>query len=324
MLPASVKRFAWLSIAAALATIALKTLAWWLTDSVGLLSDAVESTVNLAGALMALAMLSIAARPADDDHAHGHGKAEYFASAFEGLLIVIAAACIVYAALERLSDPRPLDVVGIGIALTLVATAINYATSRTLMAAARSMQSIALEADARHLMTDVWTSVGVVVAVALVWVTGWLWLDPVIALAIALNILWAGWQLLRASAAGLMDESLPADQLGTIEAVLERYRAQGLDFHALRTRRAGTRAFITVHMLVPGRWTVKEAHDCSERVEADLRAVVTHAHVTTHVEPLHDPASELDRELDRAPSIPPDQGDGRDDHREEEHQRPAG
>lgn len=300
MLPASIRRYAWLSVGAALATIVLKALAWWLSGSVGLLSDAIESTVNLAGALMALAMLSIAARPPDAGHRHGHGKAEYFSSAFEGLLIFVAAVGIAYVAIHRLIVPRPLEAVGMGLAINIVASAINLATARTLMAAARQARSIALEADAHHLMADVWTSGGVVVGVALAWATGWLWLDPAIALAVAANVLWTGWKLMSRSTAGLMDASLPDEELAAIESVLARYRAQGLAFHALRTRQAGTRAFITLHMLVPGRWTVQQAHDCSERLESELRAVVAHANITTHVEPLEDPVSQLDRELDRS------------------------
>jgi cation diffusion facilitator family transporter len=299
MLPASLKRYAWLSIAAALSTIVLKGWAWWLTGSVGLLSDALESFVNLAGAMMALAMLSLAAMPADDNHAHGHGKAEYFSSAFEGLLIVIAAIAISYAAIERLLNPQPLEAVGIGLAVSVVASFINLATSRILMDVGQKYRSITLEADAHHLMTDVWTSAGVILGVGLVWLTGWLWLDPVIALAVAINIVWTGWRLLQRSAAGLMDVSIPQDELQTIEAVLDRYRQQGLDFHALRTRQAGSRAFISLHVLVPGAWSVQQGHDWSERIEADIRAVVAYAHITTHLEPLEDPVSLADQELDR-------------------------
>ena len=302
MLPASVKRYAWLSIAAAVATIGLKTTAWWLTGSVGLLSDALESLVNLAGALMALAMLSVAARPPDDDHAYGHGKAEYFSSAFEGFLIVLAAAGIAYAAIERLLAPRPLDTVGLGLAINIAASGINLATGRTLLAASRVTRSIALEADARHLMTDVWTSAGVVLGVALAAITGWPWLDPAIALAVAANIVWTGWKLVHRSTEGLMDVALPAEELRRIDAVLDGYRAQGLDFHAVRTRQAGTRAFITLHVLVPGRWSVQQGHDWCERIESDLRRAVPHGHVTTHLEPIEDPVSQLDRELDRPPA----------------------
>jgi cation diffusion facilitator family transporter len=299
MLPASLKRYAWLSIAAALSTILLKGWAWWLTGSVGLLSDALESFVNLAGAMMALAMLSLAARPADDNHAHGHGKAEYFSSAFEGFLILVAAILIGYAAIERLLNPQPIEAVGIGLTVSVVASIINLATSRILMDVGRKYKSITLEADAHHLLTDVWTSAGVILGVGLVWLTGWLWLDPVIALLVAMNIVWTGWQLLQRSTAGLMDVSIPEEELKAIEDVLERYRRQGLDFHALRTRQAGARAFITLHVLVPGTWTVQQGHDCSERIEADIREAVAYAHVTTHLEPIEDPVSLADQELDR-------------------------
>ncbi|MBW8459558.1 MAG: cation diffusion facilitator family transporter [Thiobacillus sp.] len=299
MLPASLKRYAWLSIAAALATILLKGWAWWITGSVGLLSDALESFVNLAGAMMALAMLTLAAMPADDNHAHGHGKAEYFSSAFEGFLIIIAAVAISYAAIDRLLNPQPIEAVGIGLAVSVVASVINLATSRILMAVGKKHKSITLEADAHHLLTDVWTSVGVIVGVGLVWLTGWLWLDPVIALLVALNIVWTGWQLLHRSATGLMDVSIPEEDRRAIESVLDSYRRQGLDFHALRTRQAGTRAFISLHVLVPGKWTIQLGHDWSERIEADIRKAVTYAHITTHLEPMEDPVSLADQALDR-------------------------
>jgi len=299
MLPASLKRYAWLSIAAALSTILLKGWAWWLTGSVGLLSDALESFVNLAGAMMALAMLTLAAMPADDNHAHGHGKAEYFSSAFEGFLILVAAVGIAYAAIDRLLNPQPLGAVGIGLAVSVAASVINLATSRILMGVGRKYKSITLEADAHHLLTDVWTSVGVIAGVGLVWATGWLWLDPVIALLVAMNIVWTGWQLLQRSASGLMDVSIPEEELMAIEAVLDDYRQQGLAFHALRTRQAGSRAFITIHILVPGAWTVQQGHDWSERIEADIRQAVSHAHITTHLEPKEDPISLADQELDR-------------------------
>ncbi|MBI1282821.1 MAG: cation diffusion facilitator family transporter [Thiobacillus sp.] len=299
MLPASLKRYAWLSIAAALATILLKGWAWWITGSVGLLSDALESFVNLAGAMMALAMLSLAAMPEDDNHQHGHGKAEYFSSAFEGLLILIAAILIGYAAIERLRNPQALEAVGIGLVVSGIASLINLATSRILMDVGRKYKSITLEADAHHLMTDVVTSAGVIAAVGLVWLTGWLWLDPVIALGVALNIVWTGWQLLHRSAAGLMDVSIPEEEISAIENVLDGYRQQGLKFHALRTRQAGTRAFISLHVLVPGAWSVQRGHDWSERIEADIRQAVVNAHITTHLEPLEDPVSLADQGLDR-------------------------
>lgn len=295
----SLTRYAWLSIAAAVATILLKGTAWWLTGSVGLLSDAIESFVNLAGALMALWMLTLAALPADDDHAYGHGKAEYFSSAFEGFLILLAAFSIGYAALSRLLDPQPLEAVGVGLLVSAAASVINLATARILMRVGREHHSITLEADAHHLMTDVWTSAGVIAGVGLVWLSGWLWLDPLLALLVAANIVWTGWQLMRRSAAGLMDASLPAAEVTQIEAQLAAYRRQGLDFHALRTRQSGSRAFVTLHVLVPGHWTVQQGHDWAERIEADVRAVIPRAHVTTHLEPLEDPLSMADKALDR-------------------------
>ncbi len=296
---ASLKRYAWLSIAAAIATILLKGWAWWMTGSVGLLSDALESFVNLAGALMALAMLSLAAMPADSRHAYGHGKAEYFSSAFEGFLILVAALLIGYAAIERLRNPQPLEAVGVGLIVSVAASIINLIAGRILLQVGRKYRSITLEADAHHLLTDVWTSVGVIIGVALVWATGWLWLDPVIALAVAMNIVWTGWKLLQRSADGLMDGSLPMDEVVTIERVLDGYRAQGLDFHALRTRQSGTRAFVSVHVLVPGAWTVQEAHDWSERIENEIRCALPHVHLTTHLEPLEDPRSHTDQHLDQ-------------------------
>ncbi len=295
----SLTRYAWLSIAAAIATILLKGVAWKLTGSVGLLSDAIESFVNLAGAIMALWMLTLAALPADDDHAHGHGKAEYFSSAFEGFLILLAAVSIGYTAIDRLMHPQPLEAVGAGLLVSVAASVINFATARILLGVGQKYNSITLEADAHHLMTDVWTSVGVIVGVGLVWMTGWLWLDPAIALLVAANIVWTGWQLMQRSAAGLMDISLPTDKLEQIETLLAAYRKQGLDFHALRTRQAGSRAFVTLHVLVPGLWTVQQGHDWAERIEADIRNTLPHAHVTTHLEPIEDPVSMVDQELDR-------------------------
>ena len=298
-LPPSLKRYAWLSIATAIATILLKGAAWRMTGSVGLLSDAIESFVNLAGALMALWMLTLAEMPADNDHAHGHGKAEYFSSAFEGFLILLAAVSIAYTAIERLLHPQPLEAVGFGLLVSVLASVLNLITARILMTVGRKRSSITLEADAHHLMTDVWTSVGVIGGVGLVWLSGWLWLDPLVALLVAANIIWTGWQLMRRSADGLMDASLPAEDLQRIEALLMTYRQNGLDFHALRTRQAGNRAFVTVHVLVPGSWSVREGHDWAERIEADVRKAIPQAHVTTHLEPIEDPLSMVDQDLDR-------------------------
>lgn len=298
-LPPSLTRYAWLSIAAAIATIILKTVAWKMTGSVGLLSDAIESLVNLAGAMMALWMLTLAALPADDDHAYGHGKAEYFSSAFEGFLILLAALSIGYAAINRMMNPQPLEAVGIGLLVSVVASVINFATARTLLIVGKKRNSITLEADAHHLMTDVWTSAGVIAGVGLVALTGWLWLDPAIALLVAANIVWTGYQLMRRSADGLMDISLPPESIQKIELLLASYREKELDFHALRTRQAGGRAFVTLHVLVPGHWTVQLGHDWAERIESDIRYALPHTHVTTHLEPLEDPASMNDQELDR-------------------------
>lgn len=298
MLANSLQRYAWLSIFTALATILLKSLAWWLTGSVGLLSDALESVVNLAGALMALAMLTLAAMPADDNHPYGHGKAEYFSSAFEGLLIVFAAISIGYAAVVRLLNPEALEDVGIGLLVSAIASALNLATGRILLNVGRVHHSISLEADAHHLLADVWTSAGVILGVGLVWLTGWLWLDPVIALLVAINIVHTGWQLLRRSADGLMDVALPLETLNVIEEVMKSYRREGIDFDELRTRQAGAHAFASLHVLVPGDWTVQKGHDYAERIEAELRAAVPYLQVITHLEPRNDPDEKMNAPLD--------------------------
>ncbi|MFO1394954.1 MAG: cation diffusion facilitator family transporter [Steroidobacteraceae bacterium] len=294
-------RYAWLSIAAALATMALKTAAWWLTGSVGLLSDALESLVNLAGALMALAMLSIAARPPDDDHAYGHGKAEYFSAGVEGGLIVIAAASIAVAAVDRLLHPRALEQVGLGLAVSVVASAVNLGVALVLLRAAKERHSVTLRANAHHLLTDVWTSAGVLAGVLAVAVTGWERLDPIVALVVAANIVWTGWRIMADSVAGLMDASLPPDEIVAIERVLAGYAGDGIEFHALRTRRAGAQRFVSVHVLVPPAWTVQRGHDLLEHIESDVRAALPPVTVFTHLEPIGDPramdANDLHRDL---------------------------
>ena len=295
----SLKRFAWLSIAAAVSTIGLKGAAWWLTSSVGLLSDALESFVNLAGAIMALAMITLAEQPADEQHAYGHGKAEYFSSGFEGLLILLAAIAIGVSATDRLLHPQPLSDVGIGLAVSVIASVLNLIVARILLTAGRRYRSLTLEADAQHLMTDVWTSVGVIVGVGATVATGRLWLDPLIALLVAGNIVWSGWKLVHRSASGLMDRALPAEDHARVVAILERYRAERIDYHALRTREAGARRFVEVHLLVPGAWSVRRGHDLAERVEGEIRLALEHTTVITHVEPLEDPVSHDDIELDR-------------------------
>jgi cation diffusion facilitator family transporter len=282
-------RFAWLSIAAAIVIIGLKGAAYALTGSVGLLSDALESLVNLVAACVALIALTVAARPADEDHPYGHDKAEYLSSGLEGALIFFAALAIGVAAIERLIYPRPLEQLGIGLALTALATLVNFAVARKLLAAGRQHDSIALEADAHHLMTDVWTSVGVVAGVGAVAIVGWPWLDPVVALAVAAKIVWTGYDLLKRSILGLMDTALPDHEQACIRQVLDRYRAHGIDYHALRTRRSGPRRFVSLHLLVPGAWTVQQSHDLSEEIEQEVRACLRNTTITTHIEPLEDP-----------------------------------
>jgi cation diffusion facilitator family transporter len=297
---ASLTRFAWLSIAAALATITLKTGAYLLTDSVGLLSDAIESFVNLAGAIMALIMLTIAARPADEIHVYGHSKAEYFASVTEGLLILGAAIGIISAAVNRLLHPRGLEQLGLGLVVSIAASAVNFIVARILLREGRNRRSISLEADAHHLTTDVWTSLGVISGVAIAGFTGWRFLDPLVAIVVALNIIWTGVQLVNRSVAGLMDAALPDFEQKLIQEVIGKYSGKGVTFHALRTRQAAARQFVSVHMLVPGEWTVHDAHHVAEDFESDIRkalgSVVT---VFTHIEPVEDELSMEDIFLDR-------------------------
>jgi cation diffusion facilitator family transporter len=294
------ERYAALSIAAALATIVLKGAAWWVTGSVGLLSDALESFVNLAAAVLALSMLRLAASPPDKDHPYGFSKAEYLAAGIEGALIVLAAAGILYAALPRLLTPAPLETPGIGLALSFVASVINLVVARILIRVGREHHSITLEADGKHLMTDVWTSAGVIVGVALVFVTGWLRLDPLIALAVAGHIVWTGVGLVRRSVAGLLDAAIhPAEQDEVTRLFAEYARRYGVNFHALRTRQAGSRRFVSFHLLVPDAWSVARAHKLSEEIESRMRSMIPNAAIFTHIEPISDPASYEDQELDR-------------------------
>jgi cation diffusion facilitator family transporter len=263
-----------LSIATAVATIVMKSAAWWITDSVGLLSDAMESFVNLASALFALMMVTIAARPADDDHPFGHTKAEYFSSGFEGLLIIGAAAGIVWAAVHRIHNPQALESLGFGVALAVVSSALNGILAWRMMAASREHRSIALEADARHLYTDVWTSAGVVVGLVLVHVTGWTWLDPLIAIAVALNILREGAQLARRSIEGLMDTAVEADVRSQIDRTLGQFAHHAIRFDHLVTRRAGQRRFLDMHMHMPADWTLGRAAALRGDVEQALMSDV--------------------------------------------------
>jgi cation diffusion facilitator family transporter len=301
----SLTRFAWLSIAAAILTLALKATAYFITGSVGLLSDAVESVVNLIGGFLALAMLTVAARPADEDHAYGHGKAEYFSSGVEGGLILVAAFSIAVAAVPRLFLPRPLQELGVGLAVSVVAAAINLVVALALLRAGRRHNSITLEASGRHLLTDVWTSAGVLAGVGAVALTGWQRLDPLVALLVAANIFRTGAGVVRRSIGGLMDTALPAEDLNSIRKVLDGYTAEGAQFHALRTRQAGARIFVSVHVLVPGEWTVQRGHELLEHIEADIRRVLPAAAVFTHLEPLDDPASWADETLERDRIGPP-------------------
>jgi len=278
-------RFIQLSIAAAVATIALKMGAWWVTGSVGLLSDALESFVNLAGASFALWMITIARMPADAEHPFGHGKAEYFSSGFEGILIFGAALAILATAAERLLHPQPLAAVDLGLVFSALSTLVNFLVARTLSRAAKAHRSVALDGDARHLMTDVWTSIGVIAGVALVALSGWLWVDPAIALAVGLNILREGARLVRGAAQGLMDQALPEDELQVVRDNLDAFAPHGLTYAHLRSRLAGHQRFVSVDIRVPGEWSVATAHMWLDRIETALALRLPGLHIITHLEP---------------------------------------
>jgi cation diffusion facilitator family transporter len=295
----SLKRYALLSLFAALTTIGLKGGAYALTGSVGLLADALESLTNLLAALAALTALGIASRPPDDEHTYGHGKAEYFASGFEGALVLVAAILIVVTAGQRLLNPQEIESLGLGLTITIIASLVNLAVARVLLGAGKRYRSIALEADAHHLMTDVWTSAGVVVGVSAAAWTGWLWLDPLVAIAVGLNIVRIGVDLIRRSMLGLLDTSLPPGELQAIERLLHGYAARGVRFHALRTRQAGAWRFVSFHILVPGEWSVQKGHDLLEEIEDAVRETVPDCTVFTHLEPLEDPLSWKDTDLIR-------------------------
>ena len=296
----NLSRYVWLSIAAAVVTIALKMAAYFYTGSVGLLSDALESIINLVAAIIALLIIKIAAAPPDDDHAFGHDKAEYFASGIEGTLIFFAAVGIVYTAVPRLFAPQPLESVGFGLIVSLVATLVNLFVGIVLIRVGKHHHSIVLEADGRHLMTDVWTSVGVITGIVIVGLTGWIILDPIIGLLVALNIVWTGFQLIKRSALGLMDTAVAPETSENIVKILDGYvSAHGIDYHALRTRQSGARKFISVHILVPDEWTVQKGHDLTEQIENDICDAISDSTVFTHLEPLEDPLSFEDLELFR-------------------------
>lgn len=292
-------RFAWLSIVTAVFTIGLKVAAYHFTGSVGLLSDALESGVNLFTAVFALITLTIAARPPDDDHAYGHSKAEYFSSGVEGGLILLAAVLISLTAVQRLIHPVPLDMLGVGLLVSFVAALSNGITGAVLLRAGKQYRSVTLTANGRHLLTDVWTTLGVLVGLTAVALTGWVWLDAVIAILVAVHIAWAGILILKEAVNGLMDSSLPEAEIAQVRNVLNRYQSEFVQYHALRTRRSGTQRFVTVHIQVPGHWSVQQGHTLLERIEFDLCQNLSPISVITHLEPVEDPVSWADISLNR-------------------------
>lgn len=283
--------YAGLSVLTSIVTIALKFSAYALTGSVGLLSDAVEALVNIVAALIALGVLAYSAAKPDREHNFGHEKAQYFSSGIEGALIFVAAGGIVWTAIPRLLEPRPIEQVTLGLVLSVLAALANAGCAWIMLRAARDHRSITLEADARHLLTDVWTTIGVFAGVLLVKWTGWLRLDPLVALAVALQIVWTGWHLMSRSFQGLMDRAIPDEDRAQVVEVLESLRHQGGDYHALRTRVAGAKSFVDVHVLLPGTMTIQEGHDLVEHLENDIRTRLPHIEVLTHLEPLEDPKS---------------------------------
>jgi cation diffusion facilitator family transporter len=294
----SLVRFAYLSVAAALVTMAIKGVAFFVTHSVGLLSDALESIVNLTAALVAVRVLNEIRKPPDKEHTYGHAKAEYFSSLFEGLLIGVAAISIAYAAIQRLLNPEEIQEISLGLTLALFASLFNLYVARLLIRRGREHRSIALEADGQHLMTDVWTSLGVLTGVGAVSITGWQVLDPLIAIIMASKIGWTGIRLTQRSIQGLMDTSLPESQLQKINEILDQYRSKDVRFHALRTRQAGAHSFISLHVITPGKWSVREGHDLLESIEKDIQKAVPLASVFTHLEPMEDPRSWEDSNLE--------------------------
>lgn len=278
-----------MSVATAVVTIVLKMAAWYVTGSVGLLSDAAESVVNLVAALIAVGAVTVAERPADDDHQYGHSKAEYFSAGVEGAMIFIAAAFILVVSIERIINPAPLESMGLGLAISVVATAINAAVGVALIRAGAKHRSPTLKADGKHLMTDVITTIGVVVGLSLAWLTGWEILDPLVAIGVGVNILFIGYKLVHESGMGLMDATLPEPDNQVIEEVLERHREPGrVDFHELRTRESGKWRFVEFHALVPGEWTVDRGHELVEKVEQAIHAALPSCHITSHLEPIED------------------------------------
>lgn len=299
--------YGWLSIAASISTITLKTYAYWLTDSVGLLSDALESIINLVAAIIMLFVLHIAAQPPDETHPYGHEKIEYFSSGAEGVMILLAAFSISMTAWERLLFPKPLQQLDLGIVISVIASVINFIVAKILIHAGKKYRSIPLESDGKHLMTDVWTTIGILLAIGIIMFANaipesvnfahqfdfkWEILDPIIAIFVALNIVLAGLQLIRRTIAGLMDVALPIEEQAQIIAVFEEFSAaQGITYHAFRTRCSGTQRFVSAHILVPGNWTVQRGHDLVEEIEQKLNAIFEHIDIDTHLEPIEDPVS---------------------------------
>lgn len=279
----------WLSIAASVLTIALKAAAYYVTDSVGFLSDAMESFINLIAGVVAFVLLKIAFRPPDKEHPFGHDKAEYFSSLIEGSLIILAAAGIGYAAIARIINPKPLGELNVGMLFSVVATIINLVTARVLLFYGRKHKSITIEADARHLMTDVWTTVGILIGILVVKFTGFYIIDPIIAIAVALGIVYTGMKLVIQSAEGLMDTALPEQELATLRAILDKYRAQGIDYHAIYTRRVSSRSFISFHLLFPCKWTIHQCHEIAKEVEKEIAEHFSFADIFIHLEPINDP-----------------------------------
>ncbi|NOR88636.1 MAG: cation diffusion facilitator family transporter [Anaerolineales bacterium] len=297
----SLMKYAWLSLGAAVLTMGLKAVGYLLTQSVGLLSDALESGINLVAAFTALTALHISAQPPDEDHAYGHQKVEYLSSGAEGGLILLAAIAIAVMAIQRLLNPQPIDHLSIGLLISAAASVINLVTALILIRVGRRERSIALEADGQHLMSDVWTSVGVLIGVGAVGITGWQILDPLVALIVAGWIGYNGFKILKRSALGLIDTALPEQDVAAIQAILERNGGSETKYHALRTRQAGSRSFISMHIQTPGDWSIQEGHDLLETIEREIREVIPSATVFTHIEPLEDPRSWIDQDLDRSP-----------------------
>lgn len=297
------RRYAWISLIVAIGVIFLKISAYLLTNSISLLSDALESIVNVLGATAAMWALAVAEQPPDDEHAYGHDKAEFFSSGFEGALIMMAAFGISGTAIWRLLNPTALEVDIIGIGLAILTSVINYALARWLFTAAKKHESIALEADAHHLMSDVITSVVVVAGVILVGITQWHWLDPLMAFIVGLNIIRMGWQLIRRSLDGLLDPAFTTNELASVHSILDTFASSDISFHAIRTRKSGIRRFVSLHVLVPGDWSVQRGHELSEEIEHALHATIENLHVLTHLEPKEDPASFIDIPLHRGKTV---------------------